>query len=89
MTEEEFEKLKFDLKCENITSHSIYIMYRVSELNKDVKIFLYAIDNFFVEVLFDKKKEKVFNISSLLFDDINPRYLEKVSLSDIINETNI
>lgn len=78
---EDFQFSSFERKCDIVTGYSNYVMMRRLE---ETKIYLYALEGFFIEVYYSPKYKKVLMINA--FDDkqgIEP-YLEDISLSDIL-----
>lgn len=77
---EDFQFSSFERKCDIVTGYSNYVMMRRLE---GTKIYLYAIEGFFIEVYYSPKYKKVLMINA--FDDkqgLEP-YLAEISLSDL------
>lgn len=76
----EFQVLSLEKKCEVVTYFGNYLAYR---LLKECKVFLYSTDNFFIEVYYSTKYQKVLMIHSFeQLEGLEP-YLEMISLSDL------
>jgi hypothetical protein len=76
----DFRLMSFDKKCDRVTHFGQYLTHRFLG---DCKVFLYHADNFFVEVFYSSKYQKVLMINA--FDQnigLDP-YLETVSLADL------
>jgi hypothetical protein len=79
-TLQDFRIMPFEKKCDVITFNGSYLTTRVLG---DCKVFLYHASEFFIEVFYSPKHQKVLMINA--FDKIiglDP-YLEKISLVDL------
>jgi hypothetical protein len=77
---QDFRVMDFEKKCDLVTYNGQYLVYRFLG---ECKVFLYAIDDFFIEVFYSPKYQKVLMINA--FDQVaglDP-YLETISLSDL------
>ena len=77
---QDFRELSFEKKCDVVTYYGQYLVYRFLG---DCKVFLYGADDFFIEVFYSPKYQKVLMINA--FDQhtgIEP-YLEMISLADL------
>jgi hypothetical protein len=76
----EFGALSFEKKCDLVTYQGQYLGCRILS---ECKVFLYSIEDFFIEVFYSPKYEKVLMINA--FDEargLTP-YLERISLADL------
>ena len=72
--------MPFEKKCDVVTYYGQYLAHRFLG---DCKVFLYSADEFFIEVFYSPKYQKVLMINA--FDQlagIEP-YLEMISLADL------
>ncbi|MGK7389219.1 MAG: hypothetical protein ACNS60_02675 [Candidatus Cyclobacteriaceae bacterium M2_1C_046] len=76
----EFNHLTFDEKCENIATEGRYLSFRYIE---NMKIYLYAIDDFFVEISFSPYHHKVVGIDAFNNVDLLNPYLEFVNIDQL------
>lgn len=72
--------MPFEKKCDMVTYYGQYMSHRFLG---DCKVFLYNADNFFIEVFYSSKHEKVLMINA--FDQLVglESYLEVISLADL------
>ena len=79
-TLQEFSALQFEKKCDVVTYQGQYLGCRVLS---ECKVFLYSIEDFFIEVFYSPRYEKVLMINA--FDEVRglTPYLEKISLTDL------
>lgn len=80
----DFRVMTFDRKCDLVTHYGQYLSHRMLG---DCKVFLYHADNFFVEVFYSSKYQKVLMINA--FDQtlgLEP-YIESVSLADLMGRS--
>lgn len=76
----EFQVMPFEKKCEVVTYFGSYLAHRFLD---QCKVFLYSTDNFFIEVYYSTKYQKVLMIHSFeQLEGLEP-YLERISLSDL------
>lgn len=76
----DFRVMPFEKKCDVVTYFGQYLVHRFLG---DCKVFLYGADDFFIEVFYSPKYQKVLMINA--FDQltgIDP-YLEIISLADL------
>lgn len=84
LTLDDFRLMPFDRKCDIITYNSQYMLHRMLG---ECKVFLYYTGEFFVEVFYSPKYQKVLMINA--FDNsigLEP-YLDKISLVDLTGTT--
>jgi hypothetical protein len=77
---QDFRIMPFEKKCDVITFNGSYLTTRVLG---DCKVFLYYASEFFIEVFYSPKHQRVLMINA--FDKaigLDP-YLEKISLADL------
>jgi len=80
VTIQDFRVLPFEKKCDLVTYNGQYLVFR---LLGECKVFLYSGGEFFIEVFYSPKYQKVLMINA--FDQLiglEP-YLELVSLTDL------
>ena len=76
----DFRILTFEKKCDVVTYYGQYLVYRFLG---DCKVFLYGAEDFFIEVFYSTKYQKVLMINAFdQFSGIEP-YLEGISLTDL------
>lgn len=76
----EFRTMPFEKKCDVVTYYGHYLVYRFLG---DCKVFLYGAEDFFIEVFYSTKYQKVLMINAFdQFSGIEP-YLEGISLADL------
>lgn len=76
----EFRVMPFEQKCDVVTYYGQYLLHRFLA---DCKVFLYHADNFYIEVFYSPKHQKVLMINA--FDQViglEP-YLDKISIEDL------
>lgn len=80
MTLLEFNHISFEEKCEFIAVEGKFLSYRYID---NMKIYLYAINNFFVEISFSPYHHKIMSVDA--FNNLNllNPYLEFVNIEDI------
>lgn len=80
MTLLEFNHILFEEKCEFIAAEGKFLSYRYID---NMKIYLYAINNFFVEISFSPYHHKIMSVDA--FNNLNllNPYLEFVNIEDI------
>lgn len=79
-TIEDFREMTFEKKCDVITFQGNYLLQRRLA---DCKVFLYSAEEFFIEVFYSPKHQKVLMINA--FDNtigLEP-YLDKITLDDL------
>lgn len=79
-TLQDFRIMPFEKKCDVITFNASYLSQRILG---DCKVFLYHASQFFIEVFYSPKHQKVLMINA--FDKpagLDP-YLDKISLVDL------
>ena len=76
----DFRSLTFEKKCDVVTYYGQYLLHRFLG---DCKIFLYGADDFFIEVFYSPKYQKVLMINA--FDQLSgiEPYLDEISLADL------
>ncbi len=81
ITIDDFQILPFNKQCDFITVFADYLAYRIEE---EKKYYLYAMENYFVEVAYLPTEGKVLEINA--FHDINEieMYLDFIDISDLI-----
>jgi hypothetical protein len=80
---QEFRFLPFEKKCDLVTYNGHYLTYRKMG---DCKVFLYHADNFFVEVYYSTKYQKVLMINAFEEQRGLEPYLDKISLADLYSK---
>lgn len=76
----DFRILTFEKKCDVVTYYGQYLVHRFLG---DCKVFLYGAEDFFIEVFYSTKYQKVLMINAFdQFSGIEP-YLEGISLTDL------
>ena len=81
-----FRVMPFEKKCDVITFHGNYLFHRTLG---ECKVFLYHANQFFIEVFFSTTHQKVLMINA--FDNslgLEP-YLDKISVSDLLEGSDI
>ena len=81
LTLQDFRVMPFEKKCDLITFKGSYLTQRMLG---DCKVFLYFASEFFIEVFYSPKYQKVLMINA--FDKsigLEP-YLDKISLADLV-----
>lgn len=76
----DFRVMPFEKKCDLVTHYGQYLTHRILV---DCKVFLYYADDFFVEVFYSAKYQKVLMINA--FDQtlgLEP-YLESISIAGL------
>ncbi len=76
----EFRFMPFEKKCDIVTYEGQYLMFR--QLG-DCKVFLYNTGDFFVEVYYTTKYQKVLMINAFESTRGLEPYLDKISLADL------
>lgn len=76
----DFRVMTFEGKCDVVTYYGQYLAHRFLG---ECKVFLYGADNFFIEVYYSPKYQKVLMINA--FDQVAglESYLELISLADL------
>jgi hypothetical protein len=76
----DFRVMTFEGKCDVVTYYGQYLAHRFLG---ECKVFLYGADNFFIEVYYSPKYQKVLMINA--FDQLAglESYLELISLADL------
>mgnify|MGYP001157891809 CR=1 FL=1 len=77
---QEFRTMPFEKKCDIVTYDGQYLTFR--QLG-DCKVFLYSTDNFFVEVYYTTKYQKVLMINAFESTRGLEPYLDTISLADL------
>jgi hypothetical protein len=80
LTISEFRVMPFEKKCDVVTYYGQYLVHRFLA---DCKVFLYYADDFYIEVFYSPKHQKVLMINA--FDQpigLEP-YLDRISLADL------
>jgi hypothetical protein len=76
----EFRVMPFEKKCDVVTYFGQYLAHRFLG---ECKVFLYNTDNFFIEVYYSSKYQKVLMINAFeQLTGLEP-YLDVISLSDL------
>jgi hypothetical protein len=76
----DFRVLTFEKKCDVVTYNGHYLLHRFLG---DCKVFLYNAEDFFIEVFYSTKYQKVLMINAFdQFSGIEP-YLDGISLADL------
>ena len=85
-TLDDFRVMPFEKKCDVITFQGSYLLQRSLG---DCKVFLYSFEDFYIEVFFSPKFQKVLMINA--FDKIVglAPYLEMISLEDLVSKPTI
>lgn len=76
----EFRVMPFEKKCDVVTYFGQYLAHRFLG---ECKVFLYNTDDFFIEVYYSSKYQKVLMINAFEQDAGLEPYLEIISLSDL------
>jgi hypothetical protein len=76
----EFRVMPFEKKCDVVTYFGQYLTHRFLG---ECKVFLYSTDNFFIEVYYSPKYQKVLMINAFEQQAGLEPYLEVISLSDL------
>lgn len=76
----DFRVMPFDKKCDVVTYFGQYLVHRFIG---ECKVFLYCADDYFIEVFYSPKYQKVLMINA--FDQLSgiEPYLEIISLADL------
>ncbi len=82
ITIQEFKVSSFEKKCDLITNYTEFIASRTKE---DTKIYLYHAGEFFVEVFFSTRYQKVLMIHAFNDTEALIPYTEDVSLIDLLS----
>ena len=77
---QDFRVMHFEEKCDLVTYTGQYLMHRFLG---DVKVFLYHVDGFFIEVFYSPRYQKVMMINAFDHSIGLDTYLETVSLTDL------
>ncbi len=75
-----FRILEFDQKYDRISTRGRYLTFRYLG---ECKVFLYLLDNFFVEIFYSLKYQRVLLINAFEYTVGLDPYLEGISLSDL------
>lgn len=76
----EFNHLTFEEKCECIATEGNYLSFRYVE---NMKIYLYALGEFFVEISFSPYHHKVISVDAFNNIDLLNPYLEYVNIDQL------
>jgi hypothetical protein len=79
-TLDEFRLMTFEKKCDVITFYGNYLLQRNLA---DCKVFLYSAEEFFIEVFYSPRHQKVLMINAFERPVGLEPYLEKISLEDL------
>lgn len=80
ITLEDFKFASFERKCDVVTTSSNYLTMRKLA---DCKIYLYHVDDFFIEVYYSPLYKKVLMINAFKNTEGLMPYVESVSLADL------
>lgn len=80
ITIDDFQILPFSKQCDFITVFADYLAYRVED---DKKYYLYAMENYFVEVSYLPVEGTVLGIKAFHSSDDLGEYLESIDISDL------
>jgi len=76
----DFRVMPFEKKCDVVTYNGQYLVHRFLG---ECKVFLYSVDDFFIEVFFSSKYQKVLMINAFNQSTGLEPYLEMISLLDL------
>lgn len=76
----EFNHISFEEKCELIAVEAKYLSYRYVD---NMKIYLYALEDYFVEISFSPYQHKITNITAFNNTDLLTPYLEFVNIGGL------
>ena len=72
------------LKAEAIWEHGVYIATRASPGHSDVKILLYQLPKFYVEVFYQKERNQILRLLSFSsLDNLQP-YLLDINIDEVV-----
>lgn len=80
MTLLEFNHIPFEEQCEIIAVEGNYLTFRY---DKNMKVYLYALENYFIEVCFSPYQHKITSIEAFTNMDLLNPYLEFVNLAEL------
>lgn len=80
ITISEFRVMPFEKKCDVVTYFGQYLTHRFLG---ECKVFLYATDDFFIEVYYSAKYQKVLMINAFEQPAGLEPYLDVISLADL------
>jgi len=80
ITLQDFQFASFEKKCDVVTCYSDYLMTRAAN---GCKIYLYFVDEFFIEVYYSPVHKRVLKINAFNDTDQLAPYAEMVSLADL------
>jgi hypothetical protein len=81
MTLYDFKLLTFSLQAHTTWEHGIYLGFREEG---EEHLVLYRIDNFFIEIIYNRRKSEITAIKSFVSDGPLEPYLERIDLSEFI-----
>lgn len=76
----DFNHITFEEKCELIAVEARYLSYRYIE---NMKIYLYALENYFVEISFSPYHHKIVSIEAFNNVELLDPYLEFININDL------
>jgi hypothetical protein len=82
----DFRVMAFEKKCDIITTQGAYLSQRMLA---DCKVFLYHVQDFFIEVFYSPKYQKVLMINAFDNSQGLNAYLESINLDELIGSTNL
>ncbi len=80
MTIQDFQYASFEKKCDVVTTYSDYLLTRDS---KGRKVYLYHVNEFFIEVYYSPTEKKVLAIKAFSDTRHLAPYLDKISLEGL------
>lgn len=76
----DFKSMPYEKQCEVVTFSACFLSQRrVTDFN----VFLYHVDNFFIEIFYSSRHAKVIMLNSFEKNECLDPYLEKISLAEI------
>jgi hypothetical protein len=76
----DFNHVPFEEKCELVAVEGRFLSYRYVE---NMKIYLYAVNDFFIEISFSPYHHKIISVDAFNNMDLLDPYLEFVDIDDI------
>lgn len=76
----EFNQKTFEQKCEVIALEGRYLSYRYIE---NMKIYLYAMEDYFIEISFSPYHHRIISIDAFNNIDLLNPYLEFVNINEL------
>lgn len=80
MTLLDFNQIPFEEKCNLVAVEGRFLSYRYIE---NMKIYLYAVNNFFIEISFSPYHHKVMSVEAFNNMNLLDPYLELVNIDDV------